>query len=99
MEKIKRINITKKDLSNIIFSKIGLSKSYVNIITDDLINILIQKIKLGKLNITNFGVFNVINKSERIGRNPKSKENFIISSRSSITFKASKYLIKKINNI
>jgi nucleoid DNA-binding protein len=99
MEKIKQINITKKDLSIIIFSKIGLSKSYANILTDDLINILKEKIKKGKLNIKNFGTFIIINKLERMGRNPKNKENYIISSRNSLTFKSSKYLIKKINNI
>ena len=36
-------------------------------------------------------------KKERIGRNPKTKENFIIKKRKVITFKTSKNLIKLIN--
>ena len=38
------------------------------------------------------------NKASRIGRNPKTKEEFYISSRNVITFKASKILLKYINN-
>ena len=40
MDQTKIYNITKKQVSNKIYNKIGLSKSYVNKITDDLINIL-----------------------------------------------------------
>ena len=38
------------------------------------------------------------NKKSRIGRNPKTKEEYNISSRNVITFKASKILLKYINS-
>ena len=41
--------------------------------------------------------FNVVFKNEREGRNPKTKEKFIITSRNTIKFKVSETLKKKIN--
>ena len=38
------------------------------------------------------------NKRSRLGRNPKTKEEYNISSRNVVTFKASKVLLKFINN-
>ena len=46
----------------------------------------------------NIGSFRLLNKNERVGRNPKTSETFKISARSSISFKASKKLIKDLNN-
>ena len=38
------------------------------------------------------------NKKSRVGRNPKTKKEYNISSRNVVTFKASKILLKYINN-
>ena len=51
-----------------------------------------------KLKISKFGTFSVRNKKSRIGRNPKTKENKIISSRDVVLFKPSKEF-KEIANI
>ena len=51
-----------------------------------------------KVKIPAFGSFEVKYTKPRIGRNPKTKEEFNISSRNVITFKASKILLKYINN-
>ena len=47
--------------------------------------------------IHNFGTFKLSKKKGRIGRNPKTKKEYNISSRNVITFKASKILLKYIN--
>lgn len=47
--------------------------------------------------IPNFGTLNVIQKRKRMGRNPKTGENFEITPRNVISFKYSKCLIFKIN--
>ena len=84
-----------KDLS----LKTGYSQNYSKKIVDDLINIFIQNIKSGNLNLKNIGSFKLLNKKERIGRNPKTIEEFIITSRKSLSFTSSKKIIDNLNKI
>jgi len=91
-------NFTRKELSNNIFKRIGFSKNFSSVIVDDFFNTLIQHlIKFEKIKISSFGTFQVINKKERIGRNPKTKEEAKISSRKIVRFKPSSIFKKKIN--
>ena len=99
MLKIKKTQLTKKDISKKINSKIGLSKSYTNRITDNLIFILKDLIKNDEINIKNFGTFSITNKDQRVGRNPKNKKTYLIKARKSLSFKISNNFNKKINNI
>ena len=74
-------NFTRKDLSNSIFKELGFSKNFSSTIVDDFFEILIlHLVKFRKIKISSFGTFQVINKKERIGRNPKTKEEAKISS-------------------
>ena len=99
MLKINKTQLTKKDISKKINLKIGLSKSYTNKITDNLILILKDLIKNKEINIKNFGSFKILRKNERIGRNPKSNETYLIKGRKSLIFKISQNLNNRINNI
>ncbi len=93
-------NISKKDLSNSIKFKMGTSLLLIEKVTDDIIDIVSRTLSSKKkIKIKNFGSFNIIQKKKRIGRNPKTKEIHYISSRNSISFKASNYVKKKINEI
>ena len=89
----------KKILSKKIYNEIGISQAYNEIITNDLIFILKAIIKDGKLNIKNFGTFKILNKKERIGRNPKTKKIYTIEARKSISFKSSQKMNDKINKL
>ena len=89
----------KKILSKKIYNEIGISQAYNEIITNDLIFILKAIIKDGKLNIKNFGTFKILNKKERIGRNPKTKKIYTIEARKSISFKTSQKMNDKINKL
>jgi len=88
----KKIDLIKK-LSNETGLSLNLSKKIIN----DLIDVLISIVKLQTLIIKNLGSIKTINKAERIGRNPKTKELFKISARKSISFTPSKKLIKTID--
>ena len=88
----------KTDLSKNISERIGISVSLSKKLTEDLLEILSNKIKDNNLNLKNVGSFRIIDKKERIGRNPKTQEEFIIRSRKSISFTASKNLIANMNN-
>ena len=81
MSEIKKTNLTKKDISKNIHLKTGFSGSYVNKITDDFINILKNLIKDKEINIKNFATFRIINKGDRIGRNPKNKKIYRVDRR------------------
>ncbi len=92
-------NFTRKELTNNISKRIGFSKNYSSLIVDDFFESMIQYlIKSEQIKISSFGTFQVINKKERLGRNPKTKEEAKISSRKVIKFKPSSFLKKKINN-
>ena len=94
-----RNNYTKKDISNNLSSKIGLSNSYSLIITDAIIKTLKELIITETINIKNFGTFKVLFKKARLGRNPKNKTVYEISARKSLSFIASKKLDKNLNKL
>ena len=99
MPEIKKTNLTKKDISKKINLNTGLSDSYASKITDDFINILKKLIKDKDTNIKNFATFKIINKGDRIGRNPKNKEIYKIKARKSLSFITSKKFNDKIKDL
>ena len=91
-------NFNRKNLSNKIHQNLGFSKNYSSIIVDDFFEILIgELIKSSKVKISSFGTFKTMNKSERIGRNPKTKVEAKISSRKVVKFKPSQIVKAKLN--
>ena len=88
-------NIKKKDLIKNISFKTGLSYNLSKKIFSDLVSALINNINNGGLILKNIGSFRIIDKKQRIGRNPKTREEFLISPRKTISFTPS----KKINKI
>ena len=93
-----RINLTKKDLINSIYMQIGFSKNISENLIEDLLNTIIESLKdEKKLKLSKFGTFTIRQKKSRIGRNPKTKESKIISSRDVVLFKPSKEFKDFIN--
>ena len=93
-----RVNLTKKDLINSIYLQIGISKKIIEVLLDDLLNIIVENLKKNKkVKIAKFGTFSIRFKNSRVGRNPKTKENKIISKRNVILFKPSNDLKDYIN--
>ena len=90
-------NITKIEIAKILSKRTGLSLLYSKKILNDLIQIMIKQLKDNNLILKNIGTFKNISKNERIGRNPKTKEEFLIKKRKSISFISSKNLTKIIN--
>tara|TARA_B100000945_G_C20039545_1_gene438419 strand:+ start:145 stop:435 length:291 start_codon:yes stop_codon:yes gene_type:complete len=94
-----RINLTKKEIINSIYMQIGFSKKISENLLEDIFQILLKNIiSEKKVKIAKFGTFELRKKKERIGRNPKTKEEKIISERNVIIFKPSKEIKKYINN-
>ena len=93
-----RINLTKKDIVNAVYMQIGFSKKISENLLEDILNTLMENlIKKKIVKISNFGTFLIKEKNERIGRNPKTKESKIISSRRVVLFRPSKEFKKTLN--
>ena len=93
-----RINLTKKDLVNLIYMQLGFSKQISENLIDDFLQTIIINIKSEKkLKLSKFGTFTIRKKKSRIGRNPKTKETKMISSRDVVLFKPSKEFKDFIN--
>ena len=93
-----RINLTKKDLVNLVYMQLGFSKQISeNLIEDFLVTIVTNIKSEKKLKLSKFGTFTIRQKKSRIGRNPKTKEAKVISSREVVLFKPSKEFKDFIN--
>ena len=93
-----RINLTKKDLVNLVYMQLGFSKKISeNLIEDFLLTIISNLKDEKKLKLSKFGTFSIRQKKSRIGRNPKTKETKVISSRKVVLFKPSKEFKEFIN--
>ena len=91
-------NFTRKNLINKIFQNVGYSKNFSSIIVDDFFDTLISElIKSKEVKITSFGTFKILDKKERIGRNPKTKIEAKIKARKVVKFIPSLIVKNKIN--
>ncbi len=93
-----KTSLRKIDIAKTLSNKTGFSNNFSKKLIDDFIEVLILVVKEKDLNLKNIGKFNKISKKKRMGRNPKTKEPFLISSRVSIRFVPSRKLIKAIND-
>ena len=92
-------NLTKKDLINSVYMQIGFSKNISENLIDDFLSTITENLKIEKkLKLSKFGTFSIRSKKSRIGRNPKTKEQKIISNRDVVLFKASKEFKDLVNS-
>lgn len=85
--------MTKIDLVEIIFEKVGLSKKEAQDIIEVIFDTIRQSFERGEsVKIAGFGTFNVRDKNSRRGRNPQTGEELRISPRRVLTFRASNQL-------
>ncbi|HWR59945.1 MAG TPA: integration host factor subunit alpha [Thermodesulfovibrionales bacterium] len=84
--------MTKADLVDLIFGKVGLSKiesqNLIELIFDTVRRTLVEG---ESVKVSGFGTFNVKKKNARRGRNPKTGEELQITPRRVITFRASNH--------
>ena len=93
-----RNNLTKKEIINSIYMQIGYSKKISENLLEEFFEIILDNlIKHKKVKISKFGTFSIKEKKPRIGRNPKTKKEVLISARKVLIFKSSKELQKLVN--
>ena len=93
-----RINLTKKDLVNVVYMQLWFSKQISENLIEEFFSLISLNLKdQKKIKISKFGTFSLREKKQRIGRNPKTREEKKISKRNVILFKASKEFKELIN--
>ncbi|MFL2891741.1 MAG: HU family DNA-binding protein [Candidatus Pelagibacter sp.] len=93
-----RINLTKKDLVNLVYMQMGFSKQIAENLIEEFFYLISTNLKKEKkIKISKFGTFSIREKKSRIGRNPKTKEKKYISKRNVVLFKPSKEFKELIN--
>ena len=90
------MSLTKKDLAKNISKKLGLSQKDSLFFVQHFFKMLIDN-KSSNVNINRFGTFSYKKTPKRIGRNPKTLQEFQIKSRQKLTFKPSEEVKKNIN--
>ena len=88
--------VTKKDLAKNITIKLGLSQKDSLFFVNSFFKSIVNNSKAA-LNISNFGSFSYKKTPKRIGRNPKTLEEFNIKARVKLSFRPSDEIKKNIN--
>jgi len=89
--------VTKAEIANIIYERIGLSKKESAQIVETILDEIKSSLEAGEdVKLSGFGHFIVRAKHARRGRNPKTGEDITIAPRSVVTFRASQLLKQKL---
>ena len=87
------MSLTKADLVKIVSEHSGLKMGAAARFVEDFFEVIIRVLESGEpVKIPGFGNFILRDKKARIGRNPKTKEEFSISARRVVSFRTSNVL-------
>lgn len=90
--------LTRADIAAAIVNEFKVSKFNATEVIEDILEEIAAALKNNEIvKISGFGTFSVRQKKERIGRNPKTMQTAVISSRKSLTFRPSPILKKIVN--
>jgi len=90
--------ITRADLAEFVNGKIGVSQSEAAELVDMVLEEVVRALEKGQtVKLSSFGTFKIRQKKQRVGRNPKTKQEVSISPRKVVSFHASSIFSKKVN--
>jgi integration host factor subunit alpha len=93
-----RDSLTRDKLSDILSDKTGIRaitvRKYIDVTLARMADGIVRD---GKLKLSGFGTFEVLSKKERLGRNPKTGEDVMITPRRTVSLSVSQGLKSKIN--
>ena len=89
--------LTRMDLNEALFREVGLSRNESADLIESVLNHLSDALVSGNsVKISSFGTFKVCDKSQRIGRNPKTGEEAIITPRRVLSFRPSHLMKERV---
>ena len=90
--------VTRADLAAAVCEEAGLRKRDAAELVDMLVEAICERLAAGEpVGISGFGTFELRDKSERVGRNPKTGEEAPVTARRVVTFRASAKLKTRVN--
>ena len=99
MERTVAETITRAQLTEAIYQEVGLSRNESADLVESVLSEVSDALIKGEMvKISSFGSFSVRHKNQRMGRNPKTGEEVLISPRRVLVFKPSNVLKDAINN-
>ena len=89
--------VTRVDLVTSLNQEVGLSHSECRELVDDVFDEIARSLTQEELvGLTNFGSFKIRHKKERLGRNPKTGEEAVVSARKVVVFTPSQKLKSQV---
>ena len=91
--------ITRQDIANAVHNQLGLSRNESSELVEAVIEEMCLSFESGEqVKISSFGTFLVSAKAERIGRNPKSGQEAVITPRRVLSFRPSNQMRDRVNS-
>ena len=92
--------VTRAELSEAVYQRIGLSRSESAALVELVLNEISESLSVGKsVKLSSFGSFLVRDKGQRIGRNPKTGVEVPIEPRRVMVFKPSNIMKARVNGL
>jgi integration host factor subunit alpha len=93
------MTVTRSDLTEAVYQEVGLSRNESAQLVESVLHEIVATLSQGEpVKLSSFGTFSVVNKAQRIGRNPKTGEEVPILPRRVLVFRASHVLKDRINS-
>ena len=92
--------LTKADIAEHLFTQLGMSKREAKDMVEAFFEEIRQALERGEqVKISGFGNFDLREKNQRPGRNPKTGEDIPISARRVVTFRPGQKLTARVENV
>nr|WP_230467188.1 integration host factor subunit alpha [Lujinxingia vulgaris] len=92
------MTITKADIVDTVYEKVGITKREASDYVDTIFEVMKETLEDGEeIKVSGFGKFEVREKGERVGRNPRTGIEIVIPERRVLRFKVSQVLKDSIN--
>ena len=91
--------LTRADLTESVYRNIGLSRNESSDLVESVLEEICTCLEVGEeVKLSSFGTFSVQSKNERLGRNPKTGVEAVITPRRVLSFRPSNLMKKRINS-
>jgi integration host factor subunit alpha len=90
--------VTRADLAEAVYAELGVSRQECSDLVESMLALLSDELAKGEtVKLSSFGSFAVRDKGERVGRNPKTKQEVMIDPRRVLVFKPSQVLKDRVD--